>query len=48
MYLPLWFILGAVALLAANFAIALVGLWRNRRHHDHLIPTTPRSYRASA
>lgn len=48
MYAPLWFLLGACALIVANCVVDMVGfLRRHSRHHDHLIPSAPRSYRAA-
>ena len=44
-------ILLAAALLAIGAQLALQIAWSRRdrfwRHHDHLIPTAPRSYRAA-
>jgi hypothetical protein len=44
MFLPLWFVVSLLGLFAANLAID-VWAFARRRHHDHLIPTTPRAPR---
>lgn len=44
--LPLFLLLVAMpALLLAAVTFAVIR-WLPRRHHDHLIPTTPRAFRA--